>query len=39
MTNEEFVSLIQHQANKIDQTLGRKGLPASATVLNGEPWI
>jgi hypothetical protein len=39
MTNQEFVSLIQYQANKIDQTLNRSDRPASATVRTGEPWI
>ncbi len=39
MTNKEFVTLIQYQANKIDQTLSRNERPASATVRTGEPWI
>jgi hypothetical protein len=38
MTNQEFVSLIQYQANKIDQVLNRDR-PASGTVGTGEPWI
>jgi hypothetical protein len=39
MTNQEFVSLIQYQANRIDQVVNRNDRPAAATVRNGEPWI